>query len=607
MKHSLFFFTLALCLLSCQKETEFTESPNNQTNPLANYHPDINLVTGSIFGTVTNEANEPIEDAVVILGDQQYVTDQNGYFIIEEKELNANGTFLTVEKEGYFSGSRRFYPRNNSTNYVYVQLLDIKFAGWFDAEEGGRVIGVEGLEIVFPENAIQSANGELYTGEVAVAARFLDPTSTNISNIMPGDLIGVNTNSEEVGLVSYGMMTVELLGSQREKLNIASGKEATLIFPVPESLLEQAPESIPLWSFEEEQYGIWVEEGRAELQDGKYIGNVNHFSLWNCDFPYPIIKVRAQFLSSSGIPLSNSELLLQENILYSKKIGYTDNQGFFYGFIPMAASVSLSVTESTIRCEFSDFTFGPFSSSTDLGTIELEQLGEFREYIISGSVLDCDNVRLSKSIILIEYNGISKAILTDDDTFELPISSCSEIEDISITAFNPISSEQSERITKATSPLLNFEELSACGISGCIIPDLRFTGTYQLTLEGEATGYGAAYSSGIFVELVAGTEGIGHRYFESFILPDIGGFGPYRTSFSVDCKKARFDLMDSNLGCGGGDIRFGPSFDMTGEQITAPIEPDNDNNIILYLNQGYSDGGCLNLEPTNTKMTLTKR
>ena len=588
---------------------DLSEGPNNQVNPLENYHPSINQVTGTIFGTVTNEANEPIEDAVIILGDQQYVTDQNGYFIIEEKELNANGTFLTVEKEGYFSGSRRFYPRNNSTNYVYLQLLDIKFAGWFDAEEGGRVIGVEGLEIVFPENAIQSANGQLYTGEVTVAARFLDPTSANISNIMPGDLLGVNTNSEEVGLVSYGMITVELLGSQGEKLNLASGKEATLIFPVPESLLEQAPESIPMWSFEEEQFGIWIEEGTAELQDGKYIGNVNHFSLWNCDFPFPIIKVRAQLLNSSGIPLSNSELSLQENILNTTRIGHTDNQGYVCGYIPTSASVSLSVTESTIGCEFSDFTIGPFSLATDLGTIELEQLGEFREYIISGTVLDCDNVRLSKSIILIEYNGISKAILTGDDTFELAIYNCTEIENISITAFNPISSEQGDRITKAASPNHNCGELSACGDLGCTIPDQMFTGTYELTLEEDATVYGPPYSSGILVEIFAGTDGIGHRYFQSSIFPEIGNLGPYQTSFFIDCEKARYDLMDSNgLGCaGGGTIKFGPSFDMSGEQVTAPIDPNNDQTIILFFNQGYSNGSCPALEPTNTKMTLTKR
>jgi hypothetical protein len=46
-----------------------------------------------------------------------------------------------------------------------------------------------------------------------------------------------------------------------EKVELAEGLPATLTFAVPASMKDQAPATIPLWYFDEDE-GIWKEEGR---------------------------------------------------------------------------------------------------------------------------------------------------------------------------------------------------------------------------------------------------------------------------------------------------------------------------------------------------------
>ena len=117
-----------------------------------------------------------------------------------------------------------------------------------------------GGTIVFAPNTIQKSDGTPYTGTVKVAAKWLDPSDPSTMAKMPGNLFGVNSRSEEVVLGTYGMIAVELESEAGESLNILSGNTAKVTTPVRTSMLNNAPNEIPLWSYNEE-YGVWVEEG----------------------------------------------------------------------------------------------------------------------------------------------------------------------------------------------------------------------------------------------------------------------------------------------------------------------------------------------------------
>ena len=97
-------------------------------------------------------------------------------------------------------------------------------------------------------------------------------------------LLGQNTGGEANLLETFGMLTVELTGSNNEKLQITSDSE--LKFPIANEQLSTAPNTIPLWYFDEEN-GYWIEDGEATKVGNQYVGTVSHFTPWNVDIPLP--------------------------------------------------------------------------------------------------------------------------------------------------------------------------------------------------------------------------------------------------------------------------------------------------------------------------------
>lgn len=608
----LVFILLLIFASSCNKDDEMTPTTEINYDQLKNYNPEQELVTATLLGTVIDELENPVIDATITHRGQQYKTNDDGIFIIKDQIFDKKGSFFTVHKDGFFEGSRRFYPQGASTNYAYVQLLELKTIGEFDASIGGNVVGLDNIEVSFPSNSILTEDGVAYSGQVAVAAKWLNPTSPNINLIMPGDLLGLDADGEEKSLVSYGMMAVELLGSAGEKLNLDPESLATLTFPVPTELIDDAPEEIPLWSFEDEEFGIWVEEGVARLEGGKYVGDVSHFSFWNCDAPFDLIEICGQLVTDSGIPISNITVIIESEELDSKAYGITDSRGFFSGKVPLNSKLILSIKNEilNVNCLIGTTMFGPFSYSDgdkiNLGLIELETL-QAESFNVFGNLLDCENNAVTNGLLRIKLGQSTNTYLIEEDgTFNIGLLNCTDLESFTIITTNVESLIYGDLITKNISPSVDCGNLSLCENVVCET-DL-FVGGYMLTLDDDAgLGYGPPYfEQTVTVSTVPNSPSL--RQFSADILPSLGGFGSYNTTFRIDCEGAFYLLLDTyGLGCGEGSIMFGPAFDSDGQQIPGPINLEDDSEIILYFNEGFDSGGCDELiGETQTRMVLTK-
>jgi hypothetical protein len=125
-----------------------------------------------------------------------------------------------------------------------------------------------------PANGVViKSNNQSYSGSVKVYAAVIDPTSTDIAQIVPGSFQGTDADNFRVLLKSYGMLAVDLEGNSGEKLQIAAGKTAKLKFTIPSTLRSTAPATIPLWSVDENT-GLWKEEGIATKTSDYYEGDV---------------------------------------------------------------------------------------------------------------------------------------------------------------------------------------------------------------------------------------------------------------------------------------------------------------------------------------------
>ena len=353
-------------------------------------------VEASLKGQVIDENNQPIENAIVKLNDTEIQTDENGIYKFENAVLNQNGTLVTAKKSGYFLGAKLFNPTLGAESFVPFQLLAKELTGSFETTNGGKLTTIDGASVEFGANAIRTDAGDVYSGEVRVFAKWIDPTSDMLAEQMPGDLRAWDKNEVLVQLATYGMVAVELESPTGVKLQLKEGNLATLTMPVPQELLSNAPNSIPLWSMNEET-GYWIEESSATLQDGMYVGEVSHFSFWNCDAPFPLVKMTFQLKDIDGNPINYMKVSITLDNA-NATCGYSNSEGIVCGKVPKGQNLILKVYDycgNIIHLQ----DLGSFDEDFDLGMIVVEDASPI---LISGELDKCDGTPVTEGYVFVK-------------------------------------------------------------------------------------------------------------------------------------------------------------------------------------------------------------
>jgi len=250
----LFFFVLNI---SCDKDDSPTNNTNSEQNTNTFAENFGSEISRNFLGTVIDKNENPIENALVSIGNLTTFTDSNGVFIIRDAIINQRFGYVQVEKAGYLHGSRAVVP-STGTNKVTIMLLEETVAGTTSSGTSETISLTNGASVALEGNYI-NVDGSAYSGSVDVVMHHLDPADDNMEMQMPGMLYAANAQNEERMLQTFGMLAVELKGSSGEKLNLAAGSTAEITVPLDESLLANATTSIPLWHFDEEN-GYWIED-----------------------------------------------------------------------------------------------------------------------------------------------------------------------------------------------------------------------------------------------------------------------------------------------------------------------------------------------------------
>ena len=239
-----------------------------------------------VYGMVNDENGDPIAEVRIktenAMGQEiQTNTDSLGFFMFEQVRARNNRIVLEADKEGYFHKSFATSSPKNDAKVRFV--MNEKTMTTMSASTDNSVVVSERATVHFEANSLVTESGTPYQGEVQVAYTYANPQSPVFSLLMQGgDLRGINSNQQEQHLISYGALAIELTGNSGEPLNLAPGQTATIEMTVSDEQLGNAPATIPLWYFDDEK-NVWKEEGYATLQGNKYIGQVSHFTWWNCD------------------------------------------------------------------------------------------------------------------------------------------------------------------------------------------------------------------------------------------------------------------------------------------------------------------------------------
>ncbi len=389
-----------------------------------------------VEGKITGPNGLPLENVTVITGSVTVTTDGNGSFRATNCSFPNDDIIVIAQLDGFFKGSRTVRKREGSNHYVHIQLLNREIVSQFESYTAGLAISGEAT-INFQSNSYIKEDGSIYDGTVYVYSAYLNPLDENLLNQMPGDLKGIRTSGELNGLITFGMVNVELEGDGGIKLKLKPGNPAEIKMKIPTALIASAPPSIPLWHFND-SLGLWKEEGISYKIGDTYIGTVTHFSFWNMDLPYTGSKISMKFVNLQGRGIPNLFVRLI-NLSDSSQAGdITDNNGYVDGYVNKNSSYRREITYqcgSNFNLLYSDI-IGPFPFDTDLSEITLNYISP--EYInLTGTASTCNNQPIITGYVVIQSgsNSVKEPII--NGTYNVNYPTCGGVSStLSATVIN---------------------------------------------------------------------------------------------------------------------------------------------------------------------------
>lgn len=334
---------LTMALVACtdnsvQKEDNLEPTPDSTPEypeePVVNE--EVKTVAQMVAGFVRDAEGNALSGVTVTTGSQRTMTDVNGLFSFTEIGAVGGRGVFRFSKEGYFDIVRSFEQECEQFDVVMLAKGNgsITVSESFTAEQGKKM-EVSGMKVDIPASSLVDKSGNVYSGQVQMDMIYMDPNNEHFADMMPGgDLTAVRTDNSSVQLLSYGMVGVNLTGSDGKELQLKEGERSTITFPLPEGMEDNAPDVIPLWHFNEKA-GVWVESGEATRQGNEYVGTVGHFSYWNLDTPEGRGKVEV-YVYMQDCDDENEDLkpMLGVKVHIGQKCDYTDIHGHCNANVP---------------------------------------------------------------------------------------------------------------------------------------------------------------------------------------------------------------------------------------------------------------------------------
>lgn len=347
---------MALALAACSDDSAKEEvnpnpdpdepTPEYPTEPVVNEN--VEIVAQMVAGFVHDADGNALSGVTITTGSQRITTDNNGLFYFQQIGAVSGRGVFRFSKDGYFDIVRSFEQTCEQFDVVMYPKGkgDITASESFAATEG-KDVEVSGMKVEIPASSLVDESGNAYNGQVQMDMIYMDPNNEHFADMMPGgDLAAIRMDNSSVQLVSYGMVGVNLTGSDGNKLQLKEGERSTVTFPIPEGMGDDAPESMPLWHFNENA-GIWVESGEAVRQGNEYVGTVGHFSFVNLDNPEKQAKEEVYvFTREEGS--DKLEPLPSVKVRIWQTAGYTDKKGCFATRVPADTPIEVSLDGSNL-------------------------------------------------------------------------------------------------------------------------------------------------------------------------------------------------------------------------------------------------------------------
>ena len=278
-------------------------------------------------------------------------TNRNGNYSVQVR-VNPGRLTVNTNATGFAPHSIIVDVSDGSRRTADLAMIPVQVTQPFQPESNAA-IKVDGQTVVsLSANVLMTESGGAASGQATARVTVLDASKD--PSVMPGDLEAYNEDTGEgEPIESFGAMNVEFTGANGNRLNLASGKQASISIPLASGRRpEDSPKSIPLYYWSDAR-GYWVEEGEAVLKrtaDGKwaYTGSVGHFSTWNADVLYESITMKGCVQDQNGKPVKNAEVTAHGKDYVGSSKATTDVDGRFEIAVRPNSALDLSAAAGSV-------------------------------------------------------------------------------------------------------------------------------------------------------------------------------------------------------------------------------------------------------------------
>lgn len=424
-------------------------------------------VSASFIGLIVDEQAVPVVDAMVKIGSENGITDENGFFKLSGLFDN-KGTVIEVEKDGFFNAYGNVIPVKDGTVQVRF-ILKARTNTNIASSSKVYVHTADNFQVSFQEDAYQNLQKETYTGEVTIQSTFLDPSSDKFSNEYVGNLIG--TSEQKANLIQpFGIINLELFSDNGTPLQI--NKSANITMKVPAAFRDKVPSEASLWYLDTDS-GVWIEEGTATLNGDFYEGTVDHFTNWclGTGIPFETSTLSGK-ITQQGNPYPNARLGLSYNPVLRSEY-YADENGNYVIEVLNEQDFKLELLDDcrTVLTSITE----PVGISSDR-EINIEVPLTANSFSISGTLTDCEENPVANGYVLVSYQGndFNQVILADENgQYKLSFENCNS-DNALVKGFDPTSD--------LTSPNVEIEGSGVYDLPTCAT---AFQGELIFTIDGE--------------------------------------------------------------------------------------------------------------------------
>ncbi len=333
---------LIISLFSCRKNEDFSDITDIE------YPTELYIIT-TVKGTVKTTRGTPVTGAQVQIGSEIKTSDFNGYFQFEQVSARKSGEIIKIEKDGFQTKYKTFYPQKDEIIYIDIDLEPANGSIIFNYNDPNKKFTFKNLSATITENTF-TKNDKTYTGEIVIEPLWADISDYRFFKNYPGDAVGYDKYFKTKGINSFGIIGVSITDNSGNDIKLSGENELELSVKTNDP---NPPADLSVWKFNFEK-NKWIEtKDKAILteQTGNklYVASVKQTGIYNLATNFDVYEKEININSSDGLNAQFINVVLTSETINYQVNGRTTENGKILAYLPTDYKTNLKMVIDNVE------------------------------------------------------------------------------------------------------------------------------------------------------------------------------------------------------------------------------------------------------------------